>query len=206
MNFNKAIIQSVVRHIIGMAGVWIMAKYGVDIDTDTINSASELVVGLVLAGGAVVAGSIDKTKPKDVLIDNPIIEPESTKLAPKGFFLSERSMNNLKGVNKDLVKVIQTAIVNSPYDFVVTEGIRSAAKQAEMLRTKKSQVRHSKHQDGLAVDIMAYDENGKGTWEHKYYNAIAAHILEVARLEGVDITWGGSWQTLIDAVHFQIEV
>ena len=203
---NTAIMQSIIRHSVGMLGVWIATKYGFNIDEGTVNSVSELVIGLVLSGGAVIAGSVDKSKPKDVLIDNPIIvEPESTKLAPKGFFLSERSMNNLKGVNKDLVKVIQTAIVNSPYDFVVTEGIRSAAKQAEMLRTKKSQVRHSKHQDGLAVDIMAYDENGKGTWDMRYYEAIAAHIQEVARLEGADITWGGSWTTLKDGVHFQIE-
>ena len=203
---NKSIIQSIIRHSVGMLGVWIATKYGFNLDEGTVNSVSELVIGLVLSGGAVIAGSVDKTKPKDVLIDNPIIEPESTKLAPKGFFLSERSMNNLKGVNKDLVKVIQTAIVNSPYDFVVTEGIRSAAKQAEMLRTKKSQVRHSKHQDGLAVDIMAYDENGKGTWEHTYYEAINRHIQEIANLEGVTITWGGSWTTLKDGVHFQIEV
>ena len=202
---NKSIIQSIIRHSVGMLGVWIATKYGFNLDEGTVNSVSELVIGLVLSGGAVIAGSVDKTKPKDVLIDNPIIEPESTKLAPKGFFLSERSMNNLKGVNKDLVKVIQTAIVNSPYDFVVTEGIRSAAKQAEMLRTKKSQVRHSKHQDGLAVDIMAYDENGKGTWEHTYYEAINRHIQEIANLEGVTITWGGAWTTLVDSVHFQIE-
>ena len=51
---------------------------------------------------------------------------------------------------------------------------------------------------------MAYDENGKGTWEHIYYEAINRHIQEIANLEGVTITWGGTWQ-MVDAVHFQIE-
>lgn len=201
---NKLIVSSVIRHILTVVATLLAAK-GISIDAGTVTSITDLIVGLMLGGSVMVQSYVEKSKGDKVLKENPIIEPESTKLAPKGFFLSERSMNNLKGVNKDLVKVIQTAIINSPYDFVVTEGIRSAAKQAEMLRTKKSQVRHSKHQDGLAIDIMAYDENGKGTWDMRYYEAIAAHIQEVARLEGTTITWGGSWTTLKDGVHFQIE-
>ena len=38
----------------------------------------------------------------------------------------------------------------------------------------------------------------------KYYEAVATHLKEVARLEGTNITWGGEWKQK-DAVHFQIE-
>ena len=200
---NKAIIGTVIRHLLTVAATLLAAK-GISIDAGTVTSITDLIVGLVLGGGVMVQSYVEKSNSDKVLKENPIIEPESTKLAPKGFFLSERSLNNLKGVNKDLAKVMKIAIVNSPYDFVITEGVRSAERQAEMLRTKKSKVRHSKHQDGLAVDIMAYDENGKGTWEHTYYEAINGHIQEIASLEGVTITWGGTWQ-MVDEVHFQIE-
>ena len=203
---NRVIIGTVIRHLLTVVATLLAAK-GISIDAGTVTSITDLIVGLVLGSGVMVQSYVEKSKPVDVLIDNPIItEPESTKQALKGFFLSERSLNNLKGVNKDLAKVMKIAIVNSPYDFVITEGVRSAERQAEMLRTKKSRVRHSKHQDGFAVDIMAYDENGKGTWEHTYYEAINTHIQEIANLEGVTITWGGTWTTLVDAVHFQIEV
>ena len=200
---NKVIITSIIRHVLTVVAT-LLATKGISIDEGTVTSITDLIVGLMLGGSVMAQSYMEKSKSDKVLKENPIIEPESTKSAPKGFFLSERSLNNLKGVNKDLAKVMEIAIVNSPYDFVITEGVRSAERQEEMLRTKKSRVRHSKHQDGFAVDIMAYDENGKGTWEHTYYEAINGHIQEIANLEGVTITWGGTWQ-MVDAVHFQIE-
>lgn len=40
------------------------------------------------------------------------------------FTLSQRSLNNLKGVHPDLVKVVRRAIEITEQDFVVIEGIR----------------------------------------------------------------------------------
>jgi peptidoglycan L-alanyl-D-glutamate endopeptidase CwlK len=205
---NKLIVGSVVRHLIGWVGAWVTLKYGINLDAGTINSVTELVLGLIMSGGALYAGAVEKTERTVTtpfsLKDNPIVDVESTKEAPKGFFLSERSLNNMKGVDSNLVGVIKDAIVNSPYDFVVIEGLRSTERQAEMLRTGKSKIKRSTHQDGLAVDIMCYDENGNGTWEHKYYNAVAEHIKNIASAKSVDVEWGGDWQRFVDAVHFQI--
>jgi peptidoglycan L-alanyl-D-glutamate endopeptidase CwlK len=204
-------ISSIVRHILTVVATLLAAK-GFDIGAETIDSVTNLVLGLLVGGGVMINSYVEKkTKPVDVvanpfsLKDNPIVDVESTKEAPKGFFLSERSEKALKGVDADLVKLIRIAIVDSPYDFVVTEGLRSAERQEEMRRTKKSRVKRSKHQDGLAVDIMCYDENGNGTWEHKYYNAVAAHIKKIAEVNEIaEIEWGGDWQRFVDAVHFQI--
>lgn len=212
---NKIFISSIVRHILTIVATLLAAK-GISIDAGTISSVSDLILGLVLGGGVMINSYVEKkAKPVDAAANSfsleetppvfPIVtEPESTKEAPKGFYLSERSEKALKGVDADLVKVMKIAIVDSPYDFVITEGLRSAERQEEMRRTKKSQVKHSKHQDGLAVDIMCYDENGKGTWEHKYYNAVAAHIKKIAEVNEVEIEWGGDWQRFVDAVHFQV--
>ena len=46
--------------------------------------------------------------------------------------LSKRSLDTMQGVNPDLVKVIKEAIVNSPFDFMVTQGVRSAKYQNEL--------------------------------------------------------------------------
>ena len=54
--------------------------------------------------------------------------------------LSTRSLNTMVGVNPDLVKVIKEAITNSPFDFMITQGVRTAKYQNELYqqgRTKR---------------------------------------------------------------------
>ncbi len=200
---NKLVVGSVIRHILTVVATLLVSK-GISIDGATLDMLAQLITGVLLGTGVIAQSYISKAKPVDVLVQDPI-DVESTKSAPKGFHLSNRSLNNLKGVDKDLVRVMKIAIVDSPYDWVITEGLRSAERQREMLRTKKSRVKRSKHQDGLACDIMCYDEHGKGTWDLKYYKAVADHIKEVAMNEGLEITWGGDWTDLVDGVHFEIK-
>ena len=54
---------------------------------------------------------------------------------------SERSKNNLKGVHPKLVLLMNTAIKDSPIDFTIVQGVRTAIEQAEYYswgRTKKN--------------------------------------------------------------------
>lgn len=54
---------------------------------------------------------------------------------------STRSKNNLKGVHPNLVKLVQEAIKDSPVDFTITEGVRTAKTQQEYYswgRTKRN--------------------------------------------------------------------
>lgn len=98
---------------------------------------------------------------------------------------STRSLNNLKGVHPDVVKVFMEAIKESPYDFIITWGLRTAQQQYSLWcqgRTVKGKkypgivvtgcdgyARKSNHQmkkDGYghAVDIVLCghkDANGK---------------------------------------------
>ena len=55
----------------------------------------------------------------------------------------------------------------------------------------------SKHLDGLAVDLMAWDSNAtpNGRWELNLYDEIADAMASAARDVGVDICWGASWAT-----------
>ena len=160
---NKVIIKSIIRHVLTVVATLLAAK-GISIDAGTITSITDLIVGLVLGGGVMVQSAVEKSKGDKVLKENPIVEPEPVvEVKHKGFFLSDRSLKAMKGIHKDLVQLIKVGIVNSPYDFVITEGLRSAERQTELLKANKSWTKHSKHQDGLAFDIMCYDENGKPT-------------------------------------------
>lgn len=64
----------------------------------------------------------------------------------------------------------------------------------------------SKHLVGLAVDLVAYDENGHVTWDMHYYRKINMSMQQAAEELGVTITWGGDWISFQDGPHWQLEI
>lgn len=117
---------------------------------------------------------------------------------------SKRSLDNLKGVDERLVKLMEEVLSISPYDFGITEGLRTIEKQKEYVKAGKSQTMNSYHLKGKAVDIKVY-KDGKVTWDLKYYKEIANLVKRTAVEKGLKITWGGDWKTLVDGPHFQLE-
>ena len=108
------------------------------------------------------------------------------------FYLSPRSIKRLEGVDPKLVEVVQYAITVSKIDFAVTEGVRTMARQRELLKQGATQTLKSKHLDGRAVDLMAYIGT-RPSWELNLYDDIADAIKEAAIKVGVPIRWGGAW-------------
>ncbi len=119
------------------------------------------------------------------------------------FQFSERSLTNLKGVHADLVAVTHLALELSSVDFGVIEGIRTAARQAELYEAKKSQTLNSRHLYGLAIDFMAYVD-GAGTWEEKYYVDVAYAFQTAAYKLLTPIVWGGRWK-MQDLDHIELD-
>ncbi len=66
------------------------------------------------------------------------------------FRLGERSRKNLQGVHPDLVKVVERAIEITKQDFVVIEGLRSEARQRELLAKGATRTLNSRHLTGHA--------------------------------------------------------
>jgi peptidoglycan L-alanyl-D-glutamate endopeptidase CwlK len=120
------------------------------------------------------------------------------------FKFGTRSNNNLKGVKPELVKLMKEAIVNSPYDFMITCGLRTKEQQKVLVATGKSRTMKSRHLTGDAVDIAVL-VNGEVTWDLKYYKEVATHVKKMAKTLGIRITWGGDWSGFIDGPHFQLE-
>lgn len=142
---------------------------------------------------------------------------------------SERSKNNLKGVHPKLVLLMNTAIKDSPIDFTIVQGVRTAIEQAEYYswgRTKKNpntdkmdrvtnadgiknKSNHQVKSDGYgyAVDLYPFFD-GKVQVNHpetiKKLKVIAEHIKKVAKSMGIKIVWGGDWRNPYDPPHFQL--
>lgn len=123
------------------------------------------------------------------------------------FYLSKASKDKLKGIDKHLIELAEKSIVNSPYDFKITEGLRTKTRQKQLVAEKKSQTMYSRHIIGQAFDIAIIDPTDKKkiTWDFKYYKTVAAHIKKIAQEMGISITWGGDWKSFKDGPHFQIE-
>ena len=133
--------------------------------------------------------------------------------------LSTRSLNTMAGVNPNLVKVIKEAIATSPFDFMITQGVRSAKYQNELYQQGRTQrglkvtnadgyIKKSNHQmkvDGFGYAIDFVILNGKVLdWDtESKYKAVAKHILEVGHKLGVNLEWGGDWK-FKDYPHIQI--
>ena len=71
------------------------------------------------------------------------------------FKLSRRSERALVGVHPDLQAVVRSAIRSSVLDFVVLEGVRTLARQQELVRQGASRTMKSRHLTGHAVDLGA---------------------------------------------------
>ena len=117
---------------------------------------------------------------------------------------SKKSKKKLETVDIKLQNLMNVAIKESPYDFSITEGIRTMKRQIELVAQGKSKTLKSYHLRGKAVDIAIWID-GKITWDFKYYKEVADHVKQTARKLGYLITWGGDWKTFKDGPHFQIE-
>ena len=120
-----------------------------------------------------------------------------------GYKLGAQSELLLRGVHPDLVKVIRRAIQISKIDFKVLEGVRSVARQRELVQKGASQTMKSRHIRGFAVDIAPFVA-GQIRWDWPLYFQLAATVKQAAKDVGVSVEWGGDWKTFKDGPHWQL--
>lgn len=120
-----------------------------------------------------------------------------------GFVLSRRSLDRLTGVHPDLVAVVQRAITISDVDFAVLEGVRSQARQQQLLAAGASQTMRSRHLTGHAVDLGAIVA-GDVRWDFPLYDRIAIAVKAAAADLKIPVEWGGDWKRFRDGPHYQL--
>ncbi|MEM7932093.1 M15 family metallopeptidase [Morganella morganii subsp. sibonii] len=118
-------------------------------------------------------------------------------LRTRGFKFSQRSENNLRGVNPVLVAIIRRALELSPVDFAVIEGLRTPEKQDEYVRKGNSQTSNSRHLTGHAVDILPSAMKPGMSWdENKHlFEPVLQAIKTAADEQGVILRFGKNWQS-----------
>lgn len=117
--------------------------------------------------------------------------------------LSQKSLDRLKGVHPDLVKVVKKAIEYTPVDFRITEGLRTKERQMYLVKKGASKTMRSRHITGHAIDFVALP-NGEVSWDFNYYKQIAAAFQKAAAELDVPIVWGGSWVSFRDGPHIEL--
>lgn len=119
------------------------------------------------------------------------------------FALSKKSLDRLSGVHPDLVRVVKRAIELTDVDFAVLEGVRSKARQEQLVAAGASKTMNSRHITGHAVDLGAI-VGGSVRWDWPLYAKVAAVVKKAAAELSVPIEWGGDWRTFKDGPHFQL--
>lgn len=120
------------------------------------------------------------------------------------FQLSARSEQRLQGVHPDLVRVVRRALQLSRVDFAVTEGVRTAERQAELVASGASRTMNSRHITGHAVDLAPII-GGQISWAWPPFYDLAAAMKKAAAELKVPIVWGGDWVTFKDGPHFELD-
>lgn len=143
------------------------------------------------------------------------IEDKKEEKKLSNFKLSQRSLNSLKGVDPNLVKVVKRAIEITEQDFIVIEGLRTREQMminygkgrtvaqlavhgipASYAKPKESKVTWlnnpfaSNHAKGKAVDIVPAPVD----WEDiNKFKKINEAMQEASKELGVKLSYGGDW-------------
>lgn len=126
------------------------------------------------------------------------------------------SKNRLNTCHPDLIRLFNEVI--KYYDCTILEGHRGEEAQNEAYRTGKSRLKypHGKHNSipSRAVDVVPYFKDPPHIrWNNtKDFYYFAGIVLGIANQMGIDIRWGGDWnsnhdltdQTFFDLPHFEL--
>lgn len=128
-----------------------------------------------------------------------------------GFDLTARDEDILSTVHPDLQAVVRQAARTAPFRFRVLEGVRTLARQKELVDRGASKTMNSRHLTGHAIDLAPYfDANDDGKidgadmWHWPLYDRLAPIMKAAARDVGVPVEWGGDWRSFRDGPHWQL--
>lgn len=113
--------------------------------------------------------------------------------------LNQRSLTRLEGVHEDLKKVVTRASEITEVEFVVTEGLRTKARQAKLFAAGASQTMNSRHLTGHAVDLAAL-VGGAVRWDWPLYYKLAEAMKDASIELGVPLVWGGVWDKSLSSL------
>jgi peptidoglycan L-alanyl-D-glutamate endopeptidase CwlK len=121
------------------------------------------------------------------------------------------STARLQGVHPHLVRGMTRALQEAPFPFRVIDGLRTIARQKELVRIGASRTMRSRHLTGHAVDIVPLvdlDRDGKLETEELFNWPLIRQLEPIVKAafkaEGIPIEWGGDWRSFKDGPHWQL--
>jgi len=118
--------------------------------------------------------------------------------------MDERSRKRLQGVHPTLAKLITDYARKAKQAFIVTEGVRTPERQAELVKAGASRTLNSKHLTGRAVDL-AVVVDGEVRWDWPLYRLLADDLKAFAKKQNVAIVAGADWPRFRDGPHFELQ-
>lgn len=117
--------------------------------------------------------------------------------------LPKSSEDKLSGVNYRLADFIRQLSVECAYPFIVTEGLRTKARQRELFKNGATKTLNSRHLVGRAVDIAPIVGGAKVSWEWKDFTPIIECARALAPRFGIELVFGYDWGW--DAPHIEMK-
>jgi hypothetical protein len=119
--------------------------------------------------------------------------------------LDDKSLKKLEGVHEDLVKVAKRAhdlCAKDGLDFAVTEGLRTIARQRQLVAAGASKTMNSRHLTGDAFDFVPL-VGGEPNWKWPAFWPVVEHIEAAAKELGIVVECGARWKKFPDGPHVQ---
>lgn len=124
---------------------------------------------------------------------------------------SQSSINRLNTCHPDLQRLFLEVV--KVRDCSIVEGYRTKEEQDKAFYAGRSQVKwpngmHNKF-PSQAVDVWPYPvprlENGLIDDNSFVWDQFANEVFEKAAELGIEVVWGGSWDTLVDKPHWELK-
>jgi len=119
-----------------------------------------------------------------------------------------RALNDLDKRFRPIAIELIARLVEAGIPILVVDTLRTYAEHSINLVNGVSWTTHSKHLDGLAIDICPFDEyrlNGPDKLMWSSSDPIWQRIGKIGKAVDVRLIWGGDWDKK-DMGHFELDV
>ena len=128
--------------------------------------------------------------------------------------VSRSTARRTNTLHKDLQALVTYALADAPIDVSIISGSRTAKEQHKLYQqgrttpgsivTNADGYEHpSSHQGGRAFDFIPAVRGRKATEED--YRILGEWFKAKAELMGIEVVWGGDWESFVDMPHIQLE-
>lgn len=116
----------------------------------------------------------------------------------------DRHLDSLAPAFRPVAIVLLARLVEARIPVLIINTFRTDPEQADAIARHVSWVTHSKHQDGLAIDLVPYATfilHGESKLDWDASDPVWAQIGAIG--EGLGLRWGGRWAQK-DLGHFEL--